>query len=138
MGRAACGPALVMPLVRIRSGASGPKRWTRGDSRPSVAALTPLSHWVRGRNEIRRIHASGLATLFRNNVVRYELAAFREIAPGVAVVQVRWQSDGHLARGPRKTTDTRRGIATWTVRGRDHEVEITAAHGTEMLAGPSA
>lgn len=89
--------------------------------------------WWRGRAEIEERHAASHASRFRQSRMALQLAETREIGPGVAVAHIRWTMDGHEASGPRQTTDTRRGISTWTLRERGGSVEIAAAHNTDTL-----
>jgi len=93
--------------------------------------------WWRGREEIEERHAASHANRFKNSVMRMELEAFREICPAVGVMHVGWQLDGHGESGPRRTTDTRRGIWSWTVREHGSQLEIVSSHNTDILA-PSA
>ena len=93
--------------------------------------------WWRGRQEIEERHAASHATRFRQSQMALQLAGSRQIAPGVAVAHVRWTLDGHESSGPRRTTDTRRGIWTWTLRARDGHVEIAASHNTDTLSPQS-
>jgi uncharacterized protein (TIGR02246 family) len=90
--------------------------------------------WWRGRGEIEEKHAASHATRFRDSTMQLELAAFKEIGPGVGVMHVRWQLDGHDASGPMRTTATRRGIWSWTVREHGSKLEIVSSHNTDLLA----
>lgn len=90
--------------------------------------------WWRGREEIEEKHAASHADRFKNSAMRLELAAFKEISPGVGVMHVRWQLEGHGESGPRRTTDTRRGIWSWTVREHGGKLEIVSSHNTDVLA----
>lgn len=92
--------------------------------------------WWRGRKEIEERHAASHANRFRQSRIRLQLAESREIDPGVSVAHVRWTLDGHAASGPLCTTDHRRGIWTWTVRARDGQIEIAAAHNGDDLGPP--
>lgn len=89
--------------------------------------------WMRGRAEIEERHAHSHAAHFRNSTMRCELAAFKVVAPGVAVAHVRWELDGHDASGPRGTTETRRGIWTWTLSDVQGHPRIVAAQNTDEL-----
>lgn len=89
--------------------------------------------WWRGRKEIEENHAASHATRFKDSTIQLELAALKEIAPGVGVAHIRWQLDGHDASGPSRTTETRRGIWSWTVRERGGELEIVSAHNTDQV-----
>jgi len=93
--------------------------------------------WWRGREEIEQKHAAVHAGRFKESSMQMQLAAFREIAPGVAVTHITWQLDGHGESGPTRTTETRRGVMSWTVRDRDGKVEIISSHNTDVLSPPS-
>lgn len=67
-----------------------------------------------------------------------QLAGFKQIGSGVGVVHVTWKMEGHSESGPRRTTDTRRGIWSWTVRDHDGRLEIVSSHNTDILARPSS
>jgi uncharacterized protein (TIGR02246 family) len=92
--------------------------------------------WMRGRDDIEAKHAASHAGRFKDSTMRMRLASVKEIAPGVGVIHVTWQLEGHTESGPRRTTDTPRGIWTWTVRDRGTQLEIVAAHNTDTLASP--
>ena len=94
--------------------------------------------WWRGREEIEEKHAARHADVFKDSMMRLELAAFKEVGSGVGVMHVRWQLDGHGESGPRRTTDTRRGIWSWTVRGQGSKLEIVSSHNTDVLASSPA
>ena len=89
--------------------------------------------WWKGRPEIEHKHARVHAGPFRESVLVQELAAFREVGLGVGVAHVTWQLEGHAPSGPHQTTDSRRGIQTWTVRERNAVLEIVAAQNTDAL-----
>ena len=93
--------------------------------------------WWRGREEIEQKHAAVHAGRFKESSMQMQLAAFREIAPGVAVTHITWQLDGHGESGPTRTTETRRGVMSWTVRDRDGKVEIISSHNTDVFSPPS-
>jgi uncharacterized protein (TIGR02246 family) len=89
--------------------------------------------WLRGRDEIEHKHAASHAGRFKNSTMRLQVAAAKEIDPGIGVLHVTWQLDGHSESGPRKTADTRRGIFSWTVRERSGQLEIVSSHNTDVL-----
>jgi uncharacterized protein (TIGR02246 family) len=89
--------------------------------------------WWQGRHEIGERHASSHTTRFKGSRMQLRVLRVREIAPGVAIVHLSWQLEGHAASGPRHTSDTRRGIWTWTVHDAAGRVEIEAAHNTDVL-----
>jgi uncharacterized protein (TIGR02246 family) len=89
--------------------------------------------WWRGREEIEERHAASHADRFKDSTMSLELAAFKEIVPEIGVMHVRWQLDGHGESGPRRTTETRRGIWSWTVRRHDGKLEIVSSHNTDVL-----
>ena len=91
--------------------------------------------WLQGRDEIEEKHASAHARHFKDSTMQCSLAAFKQIADDVAVLHVRWQLDGHGESGPRRTTDTRHGIWTWTVVEAGDGLRIVAAQNTDVLAG---
>lgn len=93
--------------------------------------------WWRGREEIEQKHAAVHAGRFKESTMQMQLAAFREIGPGVAVTHITWQLDGHGGSGPTGTTETRRGVMSWTVRDHDGKVEIISSHNTDVLSPPS-
>jgi hypothetical protein len=70
--------------------------------------------------------------------MRLELAAFKDVGPEIGVMHVRWQLDGHGVSGPRRTTETRRGIWSWTVRQHDGKLEIVSSHNTDVLTPSNA
>ena len=92
--------------------------------------------WWRGREEIEQKHAAVHAGRFKESMMQMQLAAFREIGPGVAVTHITWRFDGHGESGPTRTTETRRGVMSWTVRERDGKVEIISSHNTDLLSPP--
>jgi uncharacterized protein (TIGR02246 family) len=94
--------------------------------------------WWRGREEIEERHAARHADMFKNSTMRLELAAFKEVGPEIGVVHVRWQLDGHGVSGPRRTTQTRRGIWSWTMRRHDGKLEIVSSHNTDVLTPSNA
>jgi uncharacterized protein (TIGR02246 family) len=94
--------------------------------------------WLHGRREIEAHHATSHATRFRQSRMRLRLAGSRGIAPGVAIAHVRWTLEGHQSSGPRRTTDTRRGIWTWTLQALGRHVEIAASHNTDTLSSHPA
>ena len=94
--------------------------------------------WWRGRAEIEEKHAARHADMFKNSTMQLQLAALREITPGIGVMHVTWQLEGHAESGPRRTTDTRRGIWSWTVREHNGELEIVSSHNTDVMAAPPA
>ncbi len=91
--------------------------------------------WWRGRDEIEERHAASHAGPFEESVLTPVLAAFKEVGPEIGVAHVTWELRGHRASGPRRTTEARRGIWTWTVRERDDRLEIVASQNTDVLAG---
>jgi uncharacterized protein (TIGR02246 family) len=95
--------------------------------------VSALGAWWRSRDEIEHKLAGQHAGRFKFSTMRLELAATEEIVPGVAILHVAWQIDGHDRSGPRATTGTRTGIWTWVVRDRGGKVEIVAAHNTDVL-----
>ncbi len=90
--------------------------------------------WWHGRKEIEERHAASHAGRFKNSTMSLELAAFKEVGPEIGVMHVRWQLDGHGESGPRRTTETRRGIWSWTVSRHDGELEIVSSHNTDVLS----
>ena len=88
--------------------------------------------WWKGRPEIEQRHAVVHAGPFRESVLAQELAAFREVGPGLGVAHVTWQLEGHAPSGPRKSTDVRHGIQTWTLRESNGQLEIVAAQNTDV------
>jgi uncharacterized protein (TIGR02246 family) len=90
--------------------------------------------WWHGREEIEERHAASHAGRFKNSTMSLELAAFKEVGPEIGVMHVRWQLDGHGESGPRRTTETRRGIWSWTVSRHDGELEIVSSHNTDVLS----
>jgi uncharacterized protein (TIGR02246 family) len=94
--------------------------------------------WWRGRDQIEKEHAAMHAGQFKNSTMRLELAAFKEVGSGVGVMHVRWQLDGHAASGPRRTTATRRGIWSWTVRDDGSKLAIVSSQNTDVLAASPA
>jgi uncharacterized protein (TIGR02246 family) len=94
--------------------------------------------WMRGRDDIEAKHAASHADRFKNSTMQMQVAAFKQVGSGVGVMHVTWQLDGHGASGPRRTTDPRRGIWSWTIRERDGRLEIVSSHNTDVLAPPGA
>ncbi len=92
--------------------------------------------WWRGRDEIEEMHAASHAAMFKDSTMRVQLGAFKEVGPGLGVMHVSWQLDGHGESGPGRTTEPRRGIWSWTVRERGPGLEIVSSHNTEILARP--
>ena len=92
--------------------------------------------WIRGRDDIEAKHTASHADRFKNSVMQLQLAAFKQVGSGVGVMHVTWQLDGHGESGPRGTTDTRRGIWSWTIRDHDGRLEIVSSHNTDILARP--
>src|SRR5262249_39758246 len=90
--------------------------------------------WWRGRKEIEEEHAARHADRFKNSRMEMQLASFREIGPGTGVLHVTWRLEGHAESGPTVTADPRHGIWSWTVRGRDGQLEIVSSHNTDVLA----
>ena len=90
--------------------------------------------WMRGRDEIEEKHAASHADRFKDSTMQMKLAALKEIARDVGVMHVTWQLEGHRESGPTRTTGTRRGIWSWTVRSRDRRLEIVSSHNTDALA----
>ena len=93
-----------------------------------------VGEWMRGRDQIENEHAAMHAGQFKDSTMRLELAASREIGPGVGVMHVRWWLDGHGPSGPTRTTAIRRGIWSWTVRDEGGKLEVVSSHNTDMLA----
>jgi uncharacterized protein (TIGR02246 family) len=89
--------------------------------------------WMRGRDDIETKHAASHAERFKHSTMQMRLAAFKRVGPGVGVMHVTWQLDGHGRSGPRQTTDTRRGIWSWTVRDDAGRLEIVSSHNTDIL-----
>lgn len=89
--------------------------------------------WMRGREDIEKKHATSHAGRFKDSTMQLQLAALKEIAPGVGVMHVSWRLQGHRESGPARTTDTRTGIWTWTVRDRGARLEIVSSHNTDIL-----
>jgi uncharacterized protein (TIGR02246 family) len=94
--------------------------------------------WWRGRTEIEEKHAARHADMFKNSTIKLQLAALREITPGIGVMHVTWQLEGHAESGPRRTTNTRYGIWSWTVREHNGKLEIVSSHNTDVIAAPPA
>jgi uncharacterized protein (TIGR02246 family) len=94
--------------------------------------------WWRGRDDIEAKHTASHADRFKNSTVQMQLAAFKQVGSGVGVMHVTWQLEGHGESGPRRTTDTRRGIWSWTIRDHDGRLEIVSSHNTDILARPSS
>lgn len=92
--------------------------------------------WMRGRADIEAKHTASHADRFRNSAIQMQLAAFKRIGSDVGVVHVTWQLEGHAESGPRRTTDTRRGIWSWTIRDHAGRLEIVSSHNTDTLARP--
>lgn len=65
--------------------------------------------------------------------MQMRLAAFKEVGSGVGVMHVTWQLEGHGESGPSRTTDTRRGIWSWTIRDDNGRLEIVSSHNTDVL-----
>ena len=104
---------------------------------PDADFVNVVGAWWRGREEIEAQHAARHAGVFRDSTMHLDLAALKEIAPGVGVMHVTWQLGGHGGSGPTGTTDTRRGIWSWTVREHAGELEIVSSHNTDVLPGPA-
>jgi hypothetical protein len=85
---------------------------------------------------IEEKHAASHADMFKNSAMQVQLASFKEIGPGIGVMHVTWRLEGHAESGPRKTTDPRRGIWSWTVCERPRRLEIISSHNTDGLASP--
>lgn len=94
--------------------------------------------WIRGREEIEEKHARSHAGRFKGSTMQMKLAALKGIVPGVAVAHVTWRMEGHQESGPKRTTGTRIGIWTWTVRDRGGRLEIIASHNTDTLRPDAA
>lgn len=92
--------------------------------------------WWHGRDEIRRRHTTSHAGRFKDSTMQMRLASFKEVGPGVGVAHVAWQLDGHAESGPQRSSETRRGIFSWTVRERDGALEIVSSHNTDVLDPP--
>ena len=92
--------------------------------------------WMQGRDDIEEKHAASHAGRFKDSTMQMQLAAFKEIASGVGVMHVTWQLEGHGESGPRRTSETRRGIWSWTVRDHKGRLEIVSSHNTDTLAPP--
>lgn len=92
--------------------------------------------WMRGRDAIEKKHAASHAARFKDSTMEMRLAAFKQIAPGVGVMHITWQLEGRAESGPRRTTETRRGVWSWTVRDHRAKLEIVSAHNTDILAPP--
>lgn len=90
--------------------------------------------WMRGRDEIEAKHAASHSDRFKNSSIQMQLADFKQVGSGAGIIHVTWQLEGHGQSRPRRTTDTRRGIWTWTVRDRNGRLEIVSAHNTDTLA----
>ena len=99
--------------------------------------VSVLGAWWRGRGEIAQSLARQHAGRFKDSTMQLRLAAFKEIVPGVAVMHVRWEMEGHERSGPRPTAGTRSGIWSWIVRARDGEVEIVSSHNTDVVSPQS-
>ncbi len=89
--------------------------------------------WMRGREDIEAKHTAAHASHFANSTMQMQLASFKRVGSGVSVMHVTWQLEGHGESGPRRTTDTRRGIWSWTIRDRDGRLEIVSSHNTDIL-----
>ena len=89
--------------------------------------------WMRGRDDIEAKHAASHAAVFASSTMEMQLAGFKEVGSGVGVMHVTWQLAGHGESGPRRTTDTRHGIWSWTIRERDGRLEIVSSHNTDIL-----
>lgn len=89
--------------------------------------------WMRGRDDIEEKHTTSHAGRFKNSTMQMRLAAFKRVGSGVGVMHVTWQLEGHGVSGPSRTTDTRRGIWSWTIRDRDGRLEIVSSHNTDIL-----
>jgi uncharacterized protein (TIGR02246 family) len=115
--------------------------WNSHDMSRFAAAFAPdadfvnvVGDWWRGRDEIEGKHAARHADTFKNSTMQMQLASFKEIGPAIGVAHVTWRLEGHAESGPRRTTDTRNGIWTWTVRQRGDKLEIVSSHNTDVLA----
>jgi uncharacterized protein (TIGR02246 family) len=94
--------------------------------------------WWRGRDQIEKEHAVLHADRFKHSRMRLELAAFKEIGTAAGVLHVRWQLEGHTASGPSRTTATRRGIWSWTVRDDGDSLVIVSSQNTDVLGAAPA
>lgn len=103
---------------------------------PDADFINVIGTWWRGRDEIEqntgRLHSGP----FQHTVLTLTLAGFKEIAPGIGVAHVSTLLQGHDASGPRRTTEPRPGIMTWTVSERDGGLEIVAGQNTDILSAP--
>ena len=103
---------------------------------PDADFINVAGAWWRGRAEIEKKHAAGHAGHFKDSSMKMQLAAFKELGADIALVHVRWQLEGHGESGPRRTTDTRRGIWSWIVRDRSARLEIVSSQNTDVLSPP--
>jgi uncharacterized protein (TIGR02246 family) len=117
--------------------------WNSHDIRRYAACFAPdadvvnvAGMWWRGRSEIeqntQRLHSGP----FKHTVLTLTLGGFKAVAPGVGVAHVDTLLEGHEASGPRRTTEPRHGIMTWTVREHGGRLEIVAGQNTDTLAAP--
>jgi len=94
--------------------------------------------WWRGRPEIERNHALFHETIFSDSRITLELAAFRDLVPGVAVAHVSWRMVGHEVGGPQQTAEPRIGIWSWVIQDRDGNPEIVSSHNTDTMEIPAS
>jgi uncharacterized protein (TIGR02246 family) len=94
--------------------------------------------WMRGRDDIEAKHTASHADRFKDSTMQMELAAFKQVGSSVGVTHVTWQLEGHGESGPRRTTETRRGILSWTIRNCGGRLEIVSSHNTDILARPGS
>lgn len=94
--------------------------------------------WWRGRAEIEEKHAASHADMFKNSTMQVQLASFKEIGASIGLMHITWRLEGHAESGPRRTTDPRRGVWSWTVREHQSRLEIISSHNTDVLAASPA
>jgi uncharacterized protein (TIGR02246 family) len=97
-----------------------------------AAFVNVLGTYLRGREEIRRQHATVHAGPYQDSILRAEIVAAREPVPGVIVAHARTELDGDN----RAPGQTRRSFVTFVIERRAGLWRFAAAHNTNVLPPP--
>ena len=89
--------------------------------------------YMRGREEIARIHAAAHAGPFRNSTLTAWAGEVRSVGSDVIIAHVRSELQGD----DRAPGQVRRTLMTLVIERRDPHWKIIAAHNTNVLALPA-
>jgi uncharacterized protein (TIGR02246 family) len=91
--------------------------------------------WWHNREAIRRAHAYGLETIFRDSTLRIERTKVRYLSDDVAVVHTRMRLSGQTPVSDVKAPKPRRNIFSFVAQRTPEGWTCVSAHNTDVVPG---